>query len=36
MQMALKTLNAKKKKVGKKWYWDLTPDYTFGEVIRIE
>lgn len=36
LRMALKALNAKKKKVGKKWYWDLKPDYTFGEVIRIE
>ncbi len=36
LRRELELLNAKKKKVGKKWYWDLKPDYTFGEVIRIE
>jgi predicted nucleotidyltransferase len=36
LRMKLESLNAKKKKVGKKWYWDLKQDYTFGEVIRIE
>lgn len=35
LRMELDSLNAKKIKVGKKWYWDLKPDYKFGEVISI-
>ncbi len=35
LRMELDSLNAKKIKVGKKWYWDLKPDYRFGEVISI-
>ncbi len=36
LKIKLKSLNAKKIKVGKKWYWDLKPDYKPGEVINIE
>ena len=36
LKQKLNSLNAEKKKVGKKWYWDLKPDYKFGEVIQIE
>ncbi|HYN44819.1 MAG TPA: nucleotidyltransferase domain-containing protein [Candidatus Limnocylindrales bacterium] len=35
LRLELKSLNARKIKVGKKWYWDLKPDYKFGEVIKI-
>ncbi len=35
LRMELDSLNAKKIKVGKKWYWDLKPDYKFGKVISI-
>jgi hypothetical protein len=34
--MELNSLHAKRKRVGKKWYWDLKPDYRLGEEIRIE
>ncbi len=36
LRIKLNSLNAKKIKVGTKWYWDLKPDYKFGEVINIE
>ncbi len=29
-------LGAKKKNIGKKWYWDLKPTYKFGDDIVIE
>ncbi|MHA1328308.1 MAG: nucleotidyltransferase domain-containing protein [Promethearchaeota archaeon] len=32
----LKKLGAKRIYIGKKWYWDLKPDYKFGEDIIIE
>jgi len=35
LRLELESLNARKIKVGKKWYWDLKPDYIFGEVIKI-
>ncbi len=35
LRLELKSLNARKITVGKKWYWDLKPDYKFGEVIKI-
>lgn len=35
LRMKLAALNARKIKVGKKWYWDLKPDYKFREVISI-
>jgi hypothetical protein len=36
LKIKLNSLNARKIKVGKKWYWDLKPDYKPGEVINIE
>ena len=36
LRLKLDLLKARRVKVGKKWYWDLKPDYKFGEVIRIE
>ena len=36
LRMELNSLHAKRKRVGKKWYWDLKPDYRLGEEIRIE
>lgn len=35
LKSELDLLNARKIQVGKKWYWDLKPDYIFGEVIKI-
>lgn len=35
LRLELELLNAKKIKVGKKWYWDLKPDYKSGDVISI-
>lgn len=35
LRIKLESLKAKKVKVGKKWYWDLKPDYKFGEVVSI-
>jgi predicted nucleotidyltransferase len=35
LKIKLNSLHAKKIKVGEKWYWDLKPDYKFGEVISI-
>jgi len=32
----LKRLDAKRIYIGKKWYWDLKPNYKFGEDIIIE
>ncbi len=35
LKIELELLNAMKKKVGKKWYWDLKPDYKPGDRIQI-
>ena len=35
-RIELNSLHAKRKRVGKKWYWDLKPDYRLGEEIKIE
>ncbi len=32
----LRELGARRVYVGKRWYWNLKPDYRFGEVIEIE
>jgi len=32
----LKELGARRIRIGRKWYWDLKPDYKFGDVIEIE
>ena len=32
----LKEMGAVKKRIGKKWYWDLKANYKFGEDIIIE
>jgi predicted nucleotidyltransferase len=31
----LQTMGAKRVRQGKVWYWDLKPDYQWGEVIEI-
>ena len=36
LRAELKRLGSKKVRIGNRWYWDLKPDYKFGEVIRIE
>ena len=36
LKMRLAHLNAKRVRIGKKWYWDLKSDYKFGERIEIE
>ena len=36
LKLKLKKYGSKKVKIGKLWYWDLKPDYKFGEVIEIE
>jgi predicted nucleotidyltransferase len=36
LRKRLKELHAKRKFIGKKWYWDLKPDYKFGEIVLIE
>lgn len=36
LKMRLADLNAKRVRIGKKWYWDLKSDYKFGERIEIE
>jgi len=32
----LMRLGARKIRIGKKWVWDLKPDYKWGDVIQIE
>jgi len=36
LRSALSKLGAKRIRIGSKWYWDLKPTYTYGEVISIE
>ena len=36
LRSALSKLGAKRIHIGSKWYWDLKPTYTYGEVISIE
>jgi len=36
LKARLSELGAIKKKIGDKWYWDLKPNYKFGDEIRIE
>lgn len=36
MKKILDRLGSKRVFIGKKWYWDLKPDYKFGEEIQIE
>lgn len=36
LKSQLKKLGAIKKTIGNKWYWDLKPDYKFGDDITIE
>lgn len=36
LKKKLKEINAKKIFIGKKWYWDLMPNYKQGDVISIE
>ena len=31
----LATLGAKRRQFGQKWYWDLKPDYRYGEIFEI-
>lgn len=35
LRARLKELNAKRIHLGKKWYWDLKPDYKPGEVFEL-
>jgi len=36
LEKKLKALKAKKVRLsGGKWYWDLKPDYKFGEVVEV-
>lgn len=36
LRYKMKELKSKRIWIGKKWYWDLKPDYKFGEEINIE
>ncbi len=36
LKSRLREMGAKRIKIGRKWIWDLKPDYKFGEVISIE
>lgn len=36
LRKRLESLRARKVRIGGKWYWDLKPDYKFGERIVIE
>ena len=36
LKARLSELGAVKKKIGDKWYWDLNPNYKFGDEIIIE
>ena len=36
LRRRLRELGAKRIRLGKLWYWDLKPDYRFGEFIEIE
>ena len=36
LRTRLSELGAIKKRVGDKWYWDLNPNYKFGDEISIE
>ncbi|MCI0371786.1 MAG: nucleotidyltransferase domain-containing protein [candidate division NC10 bacterium] len=31
----LARLGAVRRRVGRKWYWDLKPDYRYGEILEI-
>jgi len=36
LRKGLESLRARKVRIGGRWYWDLKPDYKFGERIVIE
>lgn len=36
LRRGLKKVGARKIHIGKKWYWDLKPDYKQGDVVNIE
>jgi len=36
LRKRLHELGAERVKLGKKWYWILKKDYTFGEAVKIE
>lgn len=36
LEKKLKEIKAKKIYIGKKWYWDLMPNYKKGDVVEIE
>ncbi len=35
LKQRLKALGAQRKRLGRKWYWDLKPDFKPGEVIEL-
>ena len=35
LRRRLQELGARKKRIGKAWYWDLKPDFRPGEVIEL-
>ena len=36
LKKEMEKLGSKRVRMGKKWYWEIKPDYRIGEVIRIE